>query len=189
MINIALLLLLTPLIGTLILLYLQNSSKKLTIIISNLSILFSFLLSVYLLILYISSNASTLSKDVLVFADVKIYSLAFGLYIDSYHATCVRTKVVVGHCKRALKIPPRQPLSSSLWLTRPVAHPHRASAPARRKGSSPAPRAPYLRPSEQHPPEEAPEIAAAAAAALQHCSQAERASGPWAAAFWLLVTS
>jgi NADH-quinone oxidoreductase subunit L len=83
LINIALLLLLTPLIGTLILLYLQNSSKKLTIIISNLSILFSFLLSVYLLILYISSNASTLSKDVLVFADVKIYSLAFGLYIDS----------------------------------------------------------------------------------------------------------
>ena len=83
MINTALLILITPLIGTLILLYLQNSSKKLTIIVSNISILFSFLLSVYLLIFYISSNASALSEDVLVFGDVKIYSLAFGLYIDS----------------------------------------------------------------------------------------------------------
>ena len=72
-----------PLIGTFILLYLQNSSKKLTIIISNTSILLSFLLSLYLLIIYISSNAPAFSEDVLVFVDVKIYSLAFGLYIDS----------------------------------------------------------------------------------------------------------
>lgn len=83
MINIALLILLIPLIGTFILLYLQNSSKKLTIIISNLSILLSFLLSIYLLFIYISSNASAISQDVLTFADVKIYSLSFGLYIDS----------------------------------------------------------------------------------------------------------
>ena len=36
-----------------------------------------------------------------------------------------RTKVVAGHCKKepALKIHPRQPRSSSLWLTHPVAHP------------------------------------------------------------------
>ena len=83
MINIALLILLIPLIGTFILLYLQNSSKKLTIITSNLSILLSFLLSLYLLFIYISSNASAISQDVLTFADVKIYSLSFGLYIDS----------------------------------------------------------------------------------------------------------
>jgi len=83
MITIALLILLIPLIGTFILLYLQNSSKKLTIITSNLSILLSFLLSIYLLFIYISSNASTISQDVLTFADLKIYSLSFGLYIDS----------------------------------------------------------------------------------------------------------
>ena len=83
MINIALLILLIPLIGTFILLYLQNSSKKLTIITSNLSILLSLLLSLYLLFIYISSNASAISHDVLTFADVKIYSLSFGLYIDS----------------------------------------------------------------------------------------------------------
>ena len=83
MINIALLILLIPLIGTFILLYLQNSSKKLTIITSNLSILLSLLLSLYLLFIYISSNASAISQDVLTFADVKIYSLSFGLYIDS----------------------------------------------------------------------------------------------------------
>ena len=83
MINIALLILVVPLIGTFILLYLQNSSKKLTIIISNLSILLSFLLSIYLLFIYISSNTSAISQDVLTFADVKIYSLSFGLYIDS----------------------------------------------------------------------------------------------------------
>ena len=75
MINIALLILLIPLIGTFILLYLQNSSKKLTIITSNLSILLSLLLSLYLLFIYISSNASAISQDVLTFADVKIYSL------------------------------------------------------------------------------------------------------------------
>ncbi len=83
MINLALLLLIIPLIGTLILLYLQNSSRKLTIIVSNLSILLSFLLSLYLLFLYTSSNATALSEDVLIFADVKVYSLAFGLYVDS----------------------------------------------------------------------------------------------------------
>ena len=83
MINIALLILVVPLIGTFILLYLQNSSKKLTIIISNLSILLSFLLSIYLLFIYISSNISAISQDVLTFADVKLYSLSFGLYIDS----------------------------------------------------------------------------------------------------------
>jgi NADH-quinone oxidoreductase subunit L len=83
MINIALLILLIPLIGTFILLYLQNSSKKITIITSNLSILLSLLLSLYLLFIYISSNASAISEDVLTFADVKIYSLSFGLYIDS----------------------------------------------------------------------------------------------------------
>ena len=83
MINTALLLLIIPLIGTFILLYLQNSSKKLTIIVSNLSILSSFLLSLYLLFLHASSDASALSEDILTFADVKIYSLAFGIYVDS----------------------------------------------------------------------------------------------------------
>ena len=83
MIDLALLILMFPAIGTLILLYLQNSSRKLSIITSNLSILSSFLLSMYLLFTYISSGAVAVSQDVLTFVDVKIYTLSFGLYIDS----------------------------------------------------------------------------------------------------------
>ena len=51
--------------------------------ISNLSILLSFLLSIYLLFIYISSNTSAISKYVITIDDVKIYSLSYGLYIDS----------------------------------------------------------------------------------------------------------
>ena len=83
MIDLALLILMFPAIGTLILLYLQNSSRKLSIITSNLSILSSFLLSIYLLFTYMSSGAVAVSQDVLTFVDVKIYTLSFGLYIDS----------------------------------------------------------------------------------------------------------
>ena len=83
MIYLALILLLAPLIGTLLLLYTQNNSKRLSIFISNASILISFFVSIYLLFLYFSRNYLPISQDVLVFADTKLYSLSFGLYIDS----------------------------------------------------------------------------------------------------------
>ena len=83
MIYLALILLLAPLVGTLLLLYTQNNSKRLSIFISNSSILISFFVSIYLLFLYSSRNYLPLSQDVLVFADTKLYSLSFGLYIDS----------------------------------------------------------------------------------------------------------
>ena len=83
MIYLALILLLAPLVGTLLLLYTQNNSKRLSILISNSSILISFFVSIYLLFLYSSRNYLPLSQDVLVFADTKLYSLSFGLYIDS----------------------------------------------------------------------------------------------------------
>ncbi|MBL6818771.1 MAG: NADH-quinone oxidoreductase subunit L [Gammaproteobacteria bacterium] len=69
--------------GTLLLLYTQNNSKRLSIFISNSSILISFFVSIYLLFLYFSCNYLPVSQDVLVFADTKLYSLSFGLYIDS----------------------------------------------------------------------------------------------------------
>ncbi len=83
MIYLALILLLAPLVGTLLLLYTQNNSKRLSIFISNSSILISFFASIYLLFLYFSHNYLPVSQDVLVFADTKLYSLSFGLYIDS----------------------------------------------------------------------------------------------------------
>ncbi len=83
MIYLASLILILPLLGTLILLYLQSSSRKLSIFVSNVSILLSFLISIYLLYEYYSSSYEPLSKDVLTFANVKFFSLAFGLYIDS----------------------------------------------------------------------------------------------------------
>ena len=83
MIYLALILLLAPLVGTLLLLYTQNNSKRLSIFISNSSILISFFVSMYLLFLYFSRNYLPISQDVLVFADTKLYSLSFGLYIDS----------------------------------------------------------------------------------------------------------
>ena len=76
-------LLLSPLIGTLLLLSCQNRSKKYSILISNTSILISFLLSLIILYLYYSSNFSPQSINVLTFADIKLFSLHFGLYIDS----------------------------------------------------------------------------------------------------------
>ena len=83
MIYLALILLLAPLVGTLLLLYTKNNSKRLSILISNSSILISFFVSMYLLFLYFSRNYLPISQDVLVFADTKLYSLSFGLYIDS----------------------------------------------------------------------------------------------------------
>ena len=83
MIYLALILLLAPLVGTLLLLYTQDNSKRLSIFISNSSILISFFVSIYLLFLYFSRNYLPISQDVLVFADTKLYSLSFGLYIDS----------------------------------------------------------------------------------------------------------
>ena len=76
-------LLLSPLIGTLLLLACQNRSKKLSILISNISILISFLLSLSLLYLYYSSNSNPLSLNILTFADISLFSLYFGIYIDS----------------------------------------------------------------------------------------------------------
>ena len=83
MIALTLLLLLSPLIGTLLLLFFQNSSKNLTILISNISILVAFLLSLFLLYLFYSSNSSSISANFLTFADTKLFSLHFGIYIDS----------------------------------------------------------------------------------------------------------
>ena len=76
-------LLLSPLIGTLFLLTCQNRSKKYSILISNISILISFLLSLLILYLYYSSDSSPLTINVLTFANIKLFSLYFGLYIDS----------------------------------------------------------------------------------------------------------
>ena len=83
MIALTLILLLSPLIGTLLLLFFQNSSKNLTILISNISILVAFLLSLFLLYLFYSSNSSSISANFLTFADTKLFSLHFGIYIDS----------------------------------------------------------------------------------------------------------
>ena len=83
MIALTLILLLSPLIGTLLLLFFQNSSKNITILISNISILVAFLLSLFLLYLFYSSNSSSISANFLTFADTKLFSLHFGIYIDS----------------------------------------------------------------------------------------------------------
>ena len=83
MIALTLILLLSPLIGTLLLLFFQNSSKNLTILISNISILVAFLLSLFLLYLFYSVNSSSISANFLTFADTKLFSLHFGIYIDS----------------------------------------------------------------------------------------------------------
>jgi len=83
LIYLALLILILPLLGTLFLLYIQSSSRKLSIFVSNISILLSFLISIYLLYLYFTSSYEPLSRDILVFANVQTFSLAFGLYIDS----------------------------------------------------------------------------------------------------------
>ena len=83
MIALTLILLLSPLIGTLLLLFCQNSSKNLTILISNISILIAFLLSLFLLYLFYSSNSAPLSANFLTFADTKLFSLHFGIYMDS----------------------------------------------------------------------------------------------------------
>ena len=83
MIALTLILLLSPLIGTLLLLFCQNSSKNLTILISNISILIAFLLSLFLLYLFYSSDSTSLSANFLTFADTKLFSLHFGIYIDS----------------------------------------------------------------------------------------------------------
>jgi len=83
LIALTLILLLSPLIGTLLLLLCQNSSKDLTILISNISILIAFLLSVILLYFFYSSNLGPISANFLTFADTKLFSLHFGIYIDS----------------------------------------------------------------------------------------------------------
>ncbi|MEL0257407.1 MAG: NADH-quinone oxidoreductase subunit L [Gammaproteobacteria bacterium] len=83
MITLTSLLLLFPLFGTLLLLFFQNSSKKLTSIISNTSILAAFLLSIYMLYSFYSSNSGAISHNIFTFADVEQFSLHFGLYIDS----------------------------------------------------------------------------------------------------------
>ena len=83
MITLTSILLLFPLFGTLLLLFFQNSSKKLTSIISNTSILAAFLLSIYTLYSFYSSNSGAISHNIFTFADVEQFSLRFGLYIDS----------------------------------------------------------------------------------------------------------
>ena len=83
MIALTLILLLSPLIGTLLLLFCQNSSKNLTILVSNISILISFLSSLFLLYLFYSSNSGAISANFLTFADTRLFSLYFGIYIDS----------------------------------------------------------------------------------------------------------
>ena len=64
-------------------LFFQNSSKKLTSIISNTSILAAFLLSIYMLYSFYSYNSGAISRNIFTFADVEQFSLHFGLYIDS----------------------------------------------------------------------------------------------------------
>ena len=83
MIALTLILLLSPLIGTLLLLFCQNSSKNLTVLVSNISILIAFLLSLFLLYLFYSSNSGPISANFLTFADTRLFSLYFGIYIDS----------------------------------------------------------------------------------------------------------
>ncbi len=83
MIILTLVLLLSPLVGTLILMILQNSSRESSSLVSNLSILSSFLLSVFTLYLFYSTNSVAISSNVLTFAEIKLFSLYFGLYIDS----------------------------------------------------------------------------------------------------------
>ena len=83
MIILTLILLLSPLVGTLILMSLQNSSREYTSLVSNLSILTSFLLSLFVLYLFYSTNSLAISSNILTFAEIKLFSLYFGLYIDS----------------------------------------------------------------------------------------------------------
>ncbi len=95
MIVLALLLLLSPLIGTILLLLFQKSSRDITSLISNVSILISFLLSFFLLYLFYVENLGALSANILTFADIDLFSLYFGLYIDSLSLImcCVVTSV------------------------------------------------------------------------------------------------
>ena len=88
-------LLLSPLIGTLLLLFFQNSSKQITCSISNISILISFLLSFSVLYIFFSENQGPLSVNILTFANIDLFSLYFGLYIDalSLIMCCVVTSV------------------------------------------------------------------------------------------------
>ncbi len=83
MIILSLILLLSPLIGTLFLLLSQNSSRKITCLISNLSILISFTSSIILIYFFYSTDSKSLSLNILTFADIELFSLYFGLYIDS----------------------------------------------------------------------------------------------------------
>ena len=62
---------------------LQNSSREYTSLVSNLSILTSFLLSLFVLYLFYSTNSLAISSNILTFAEIKLFSLYFGLYIDS----------------------------------------------------------------------------------------------------------
>ena len=83
MITLSLILLLSPLIGTLLLLISQNSSRKITCLISNLSILISFASSIALIYFFYFIDSKSLSVNILTFADIELFSLYFGLYIDS----------------------------------------------------------------------------------------------------------
>ena len=89
------LLLLSPLIGTSLLLFFQNSSKEITCSISNIAILISFLLSFFVLYIFFSENQGPLSVNILTFANIDLFSLYFGLYIDalSLIMCCVVTSV------------------------------------------------------------------------------------------------
>ncbi len=84
MILLTLILLLSPLVGTLLLLFLRNSSKEVTVFISNISILISFLISVSLLYTFYSLDTpQPISVNVLTFVNIELFSLYFGVYVDS----------------------------------------------------------------------------------------------------------
>lgn len=92
MIDIILYILLLPLVGTFLLLYLQNRSKKITGFVANLTIFVPFILSIYALYIYFSNNLSFSSVNLLTFAETENFSLNFGIYIDSL--SLVMTSVV-----------------------------------------------------------------------------------------------
>ena len=73
----------------------KNSSKQITCSISNISILISFLLSFSVLYIFFSENQGPLSVNILTFANIDLFSLYFGLYIDalSLIMCCVVTSV------------------------------------------------------------------------------------------------
>jgi len=90
LIYLALILLLAPLVGTLLLVYTQNSSKRLSIIISNSSILISFFVSLYLLFLVfriinlISITTESLFIVGLIIGHIYVETSHYSMHYDTF---------------------------------------------------------------------------------------------------------